>query len=313
MKRATVVLPSVVADRLVTGDAPDVAERYELVSWEGRPPVPPEASGAVMWVPSYAGGLDVDLVRRTFDELTALRVVQLLSAGVDGWQDLLPDGVTLCNGRSIHGGSTAELAVAAALAVVRDLPAYVGQQHDRTWEPHPARTVVGGTVVVLGAGDIGGRVAAAFKALDADVLQVARQRRDGVITLEDVPELLPRVDVLVVTLPHTPETTGLVDAAFLRRLKDGAVVVNVARGAVVDTDALTAEVGAGRLRAALDVTDPEPLPEDHPLWELPGVLITPHVGGGAAGWEGRAERLVREQLRRLAQGEELLNVVNAGY
>ncbi|MDX6324467.1 MAG: hypothetical protein QOK15_821 [Nocardioidaceae bacterium] len=309
MEETKVVLPPVLADRVGEERVPG----YEVVSWDGALPVPAAAQDAAVWVPSYPAGPDADTIRQALGALGSLEVLQLLSAGVDRWQDLVPHDVTLCSGRSIHGGSTAELAVAATLAVIRDVPRYVDQQRHRSWQAHPAGTIVGGTVLVLGAGDIGRRVAGAFTALDAEVVQVARQRREGVVTLDDVPALLPDVDVVVVALPHTDATTGLVDADFLRRLKDGAVVVNVARGALVDTEALTAEVAAGRLRAALDVTDPEPLPEDHPLWELPGVLVTPHVGGGAAGWEGRAERLVREQLRRLRSGEDLLNVVAAGY
>jgi phosphoglycerate dehydrogenase-like enzyme len=309
MELTKVVLPPVLADGVGVPDLPG----YAVVTWDGTLPVPAGGREAVLWVPSYPSAPAAETIRQALDELPSLRVVQVLSAGVDRWRELVPAEVTLCSGRSIHGGSTAELAVALTLAVVRDLPRYVGQQRNRTWEPHAAGTVVGRTVLVLGAGDIGGRVAAALGALDAEVVQVARQRRDGVVTMEEVPRLLPEVDVLVVALPHTEETTGVVDAALLSRLPDGAVVVNIARGAIVDTDALTAEVAAGRLRAGLDVTEPEPLPHDHPLWELPGVLITPHVGGGAAGWEDRAARLVRTQLQRLAAGEELLNVVSAGY
>lgn len=309
MDQPTVAVPPFLAELLGT----DPVEGHRPVTWDGTLPVPSDARDATVWVPSYPGAPEAATIRGAFEELRSLRVLQVLSAGVDTWRDLVPDHVTLCSGRSIHGGSTAELAVASTLAMVRDLPRYADQQRRRTWDPHPARTIVGSKVLVLGAGDIGARVAAALTALDAEVLQVARRRRDGVVTFDDVPALLPDVDVVVVALPHTEETTGLVDAAFLRALKDGALVVNIARGAIVDTAALTAEVAAGRLRAALDVTEPEPLPEDHALWELPGVLLTPHVGGGAAGWEGRAERLVREQLRRLSAGDDLLNVVAAGY
>jgi phosphoglycerate dehydrogenase-like enzyme len=126
---------------------------------------------------------------------------------------------------------------------------------------------------------------------------------------DELPALLPDADVVVLITPLTAETRGLVDAAFLARMKDGALLVNVARGAVVDTDALTAEVRAGRLEAALDVTDPEPLPPEHPLWSLPGVLISPHVGGTSTAFEPRARRLIAEQLRRWAAGEPLDNEV----
>lgn len=309
MEQTPVVVPPFLAERFGADPVPG----HRSIAWDGTPPVPGEARDAVVWVPPYPGAPGPGTIRQVLEDLQALEVLQVLSAGVDNWRGLVPDDVTLCSGRSIHGGSTAELAVALTLAVLRDVPQYVEQQRHRTWQPHPSRTVAGATVLVLGAGDIGSRVAGALGALDAEVLQVARRPRDGVVTLAEVPALLPGVDVVVVALPHTAETTGMVDAQFLRALKDGAILVNIARGAIVDTEALTAEVEAGRLRAGLDVTEPEPLPEGHRLWELPGALLTPHVGGGAAGWEDRAEGLVREQLRRRRAGEELLNVVGDDY
>jgi phosphoglycerate dehydrogenase-like enzyme len=156
-------------------------------------------------------------------------------------------------------------------------------------------------------------VADAVRVFDAEVTLVARTGRGDVHPLADLPDLLPRHDVVVIAVPLTPETRGLVDAAFLAALPDGAVLVNVARGSIVDTDALLPELTAGRLHAFLDVTDPEPLPADHALWDAPNVLLTPHVGGGTKGWETRAFRLVREQLLRFHAGEELLNRVEHGY
>ena len=304
--------------RLVLAAPAEIAERLPLadidvVAWEGRLPAPPEAGAVEVWVPPYAGGLAAEEVGAAVARLPRLRVVQLLSAGVEPWPGLLPEAVTLCSGRGIHGSSTAELAVALVLALVRELPRYAAQQASREWRRHRPRSVAGRRVVVLGAGDIGSRVGAALAALDAEVVLVARRARPGVRTLAELPELLPAADVLVVAVPRTPETDGLVDGPFLAALPDGAVVVNVARGAVLDTGALTAEVASGRLRAGLDVTDPEPLPADHPLWALDGVLVTPHVGGGATGWAERAERLVRDQLDRLLRGEPLANQVSGGY
>jgi phosphoglycerate dehydrogenase-like enzyme len=306
-------------DRVVVAAPPEVAEHLErlgedwleVADWDGRPPAP--AARVDLWVPPYGVGADPEQVAATLDALPGLRVVQLLSAGVEPWSDVVPDEVTLCAGRGIHGGSTAELAVAATLAVVRDLPRYVGQQRRRTWERHSPDTVAGRNVLVLGAGDIGGRVAATFRTLDAEVYVAARRAREGVLSLADARGRLPQMDIVVVALPHTPETHGVVDGAFLAALPDGAIVVNVARGVIVDQEALTAELQSGRLRAALDVTDPEPLPSDDSLWTLPNVLITPHVGGGATGWETRARRLVESQVRALHAGTELQHVVSEGY
>jgi len=274
------------------GDPPPGAERIEV--FVGRYDVPPPPAAALAGLPR-------------------LRVVQLLSAGVEPWLPVVPAGVLLCNGRGVHGASTAELAVAGLLALLRDLPGYEARRQAHDWRPTRTPGVTGRRVLVLGAGDIGRRAAAALAAFDAEVTLVARTAREGVRAMTDVPALLPEQDAVVLALPNTAETRGLVDAGFLGALPDGAVLVNVARGAIVDTDALLAELQQERLFAFLDVTDPEPLPADHPLWDAPNLLLTPHVGGGTRGWERRAYALVREQLARYVAGEELANRVDAGY
>jgi phosphoglycerate dehydrogenase-like enzyme len=282
--------------------------------WDPRNDADDAVAATQFWVPPYTVASSEDLIRGAFDRLTDLRVVQLMSAGVDPWYRLVPSDVTLCSGRGIHGGSTAELAVALTLALMRGLPDYVEHQQRHDWSRLPRHeSVIDRNVLMIGAGDIGQRVAATLSALDASVTLVGRTPRDGVIGMSDVPSRLPSTDIVVIAVPHTPETEGLVDADFLGALPDGALVVNVARGAVVDTAALLAEVSSGRLQAGLDVTDPEPLPADHPLWTAPGVLITPHVGGGVEGWLGRAQRLIADQVTRLHLGEPLRNVVSAGY
>ncbi len=295
------------ADLAASLDAPWI----EVVPWDGVG-TPPRDDIAV-WVPAYVVGRRAEDIRAMLPKLPSLRVVQLLTAGVEPWPGVLPEGVTLCAGKSIHGGSTAELAVTLTLALVRDLPRYAGQQAARSWRRHHPDTLAGKRVLVLGAGDIGARAAAMFETLDARVTLAARTRRGPVVDLAEAVQRLPEVDVLVIALPLTDATHGLVDSAWLDALPDGAIVVNVARGPILDLGSLTAAVAAGRLRAGLDVTDPEPLPEDHPLWSLPGVVITPHVGGGATGWEERASRLVMEQVTRLHEGEPLAYVVTAGY
>ncbi len=284
----------------------------EVVPWDGEGRAD-GLDGVQFWVAPYAVGLGADQLREALTHLPRLEVVQLLSAGVEPWPSLVPDGVTLCGGRGIHGVSTAELAVALTLSLLRQLPTYAAQQHARSWRRHEPETLDGQQVLVLGAGDIGQHVAASLRPFGAEVQLVGRTAREGVLGLDQVTDRLPATRVLVVALPLTDDTRRLVDAGFLARLPDGAIVVNVARGAIVDQDALTAEVAAGRLRAGLDVTDPEPLPADHPLWGLDGVLITPHAGGGATGWDRRAHRLVVDQLERYRDGQELRNVVTAGY
>ena len=303
------VAPAVVAD--------DLGRRawgwLEVVAWDGEGAVPGEARDARMWVPPFGVAQSPDLVGESLAAMAELEVVQLLSAGIEPWDTLVPPAVRLCSGRGIHGGSTAELAVALVLASVRDLPQYVDQQRRRTWQRVSPGSLAGRRVLVLGAGDIGSRAAAALRALECEVSLVGRRSREGVRPWPEARSDLGSTDVLVVAVPHTPDTERIVDAGVLAALPDGALVVNVARGAVLDTEALTAEVAAGRLRAALDVTDPEPLPEDHPLWGLPGAIITPHAGGGAEGWEERARALVADQVQRLHAGRELRNAVDDGY
>jgi phosphoglycerate dehydrogenase-like enzyme len=282
----------------------------EFLTWDGYGDPPPGAEEIEFFVGRY------DVPPPPADALAALprlRVVQLLSAGVEPWLPVVPDGVLLCNGRGVHGASTAELAVAGLLASRRGLVPFEAARRAHEWRPVRTPGVTGRRVLVVGAGDIGRRVATALEAFDAEVTLVARTARDGVRALADVPALLPEQDVVVLALPNTPQTRGLVDARFLAALPDGALLVNVARGAIVDTDALVAELRAGRLHAFLDVTDPEPLPADHPLWDVPNLLLTPHVGGGTQGWEARAYALVRAQVDRYRAGEELANCVERGY
>ncbi|WP_304049652.1 2-hydroxyacid dehydrogenase [Jatrophihabitans endophyticus] len=289
------------------GEAPD---GVEVLVWNGHGERPDGADRIALFVGQYnAAPPD----RAVLEALPQLRIVQLTSAGVEPWLPVVPQGVALCNGRGIHGGSTAELGFAGLLAVLRDLPAYRENQSAHVWERWQTGSLDGRRVLVIGAGDIGDRLAAASRVFGAETTTVARRARDGVRTMDELPALLPEHDVVALALPLTDDTRGLVDARFLAAMPDGAVLVNVARGAVVDTDALLAELDSGRLCAFLDVTDPEPLPADHPLWDAPNLVLTPHVGGGTQGWERRAYRLVREQAERLRDGREPLNPVTDGY
>ncbi len=247
--------------------------------------------------------------------LPALDVVQTLTAGVDDVLPHLPPGVLLCNAAGVHDASTAELAVGLALASGRHLDVFARQQPQGAWDPLPGTALADRRVLILGYGRIGQAVEARLAGFEvASVTRVARRARTDpeVHAREDLLDLLGQTDVLVVIAPLTDETRGMVDTEALARLPDGALVVNVARGALVDTDALVAETRSGRLRAALDVTDPEPLPPDHPLWRLPNVVISPHVGGNSSAFAPRADRLVAEQLGRYVAGRPLLNVVAGG-
>jgi phosphoglycerate dehydrogenase-like enzyme len=262
-----------------------------------------EAAQSQVLVPR--GALDTELL----DALPRLQLVQLRSAGAEAYAGKLPAGVVLCNARGAHTPATAEWAVAATLAAQRGLPHYVREAAAGRWSPGSAHSLVGARVLVVGAGDIGRRIGAMMAGFDVELTWVARTAREGVHGFEELPALLPHADVVVLIVPVTPQTTGMVDAAFLAAMADDALLVNAARGVVVDTDALVAELTAGRLRAALDVTDPEPLPAGHPLWSAPGLLLTPHVGGAVPDTDARTTATITAQLERVLAGQPLQNVV----
>jgi phosphoglycerate dehydrogenase-like enzyme len=249
---------------------------------------------------------------RMLGSLPKLRTVQILTAGADAVLPYLPDGVTLCNARGAHSAGTAEWAVGAMVASLREFPRFALDQRDRRWEPAPTEPVRGKHVLIVGYGDIGAAVERRLAGWEVTVGRVARHARDGVHAIGELPGLLPDADVVVILLPVTDETRKLVDKDFLGAMKDGALLVNAARGVIVDTDALVAELTRGRLRAALDVTDPEPLPDGHPLWTAPGLLLTPHVGGAVNDSSARAYQVAGDQLRRLAAGEPLRNIIGDG-
>ena len=289
------------------GELPD---GVRVLVWDGHGPRPDGAEDIEFFVGRYDSPPPP---REVLAGLPRLRVIQLVSAGVEPWLPVVPDGVLLCNGRGVHGSSTAELAVAGMLALLRRLPSFLDAQRRHEWDRSFTDGLSGLRVLVVGAGDIGERIAAAVRVFDAETTTVARTARDGVHALDELPDLLPHHQVVALAVPQTPETAGLVDAAFLAAMPDHALLINIARGGIVDTAALLAELQAGRLRAFLDVTDPEPLPADHPLWDAPGLLLTPHVGGGTSGWNERAYRLVTRQITRFAAGDELANRVTDGY
>ncbi len=248
--------------------------------------------------------------------LPGLRLVQLLTAGYDNALAHQPPGVALANAAGVHDSATAELALGLILAAQRGIPDFVLGQAQQQWLPQTVRPgLADARVLVVGYGRIGRAIAARLAPFEVSITAVATRARAGdelvdrVHGLEELPALLAHHEVVVLIVPLTEQTTRLVDATFLAAMPDGALLVNVARGAVVDTDALLAELNSGRLRAALDVTDPEPLPSGHPLWSAPGLLVSPHVGGVSRAFRPRALRLVREQLRRYAAGEPFANVV----
>jgi phosphoglycerate dehydrogenase-like enzyme len=273
-------------------------------------PFEPQHAEAQVLVPPFLA--DAQLVQH-IAELPKLRLVQLLTVGADAWLGKLPPSVRLSTCRGAHSAATAEWVLMVLTAIYRELPAFLEDGRRGHWNQRRTGGLFGKRVLVVGAGDVGQRIRVRLEASDVSVTMVGRSGRGGAKPVAELPELLPEHDAVVLIVPLTEETRGMVDAAFLAAMPDGSVLVNAARGPVVDTDALVAELSTGRISAALDVTDPEPLPEGHPLWSLPNVLITPHIAGSVVGVFERAYRVVAEQVAAFAQGRDPDNLVRNGY
>jgi phosphoglycerate dehydrogenase-like enzyme len=300
-RRLVVSLPTTEL-RHALGDLDDV----EFVEWDLRGTPPATAIDIV--VPPYLG-------RTRFANLADLhvRLIQSQSIGYDGVRDALPSNLVYANAASVHETSTAELALALILASQRGIADFVRAQREGRWAQAFYPSLADRTVLLVGYGGVGRAIEARLAGFEVRVVRVARSERHDdagpVHAIARLMTLLPEVDVVVVAVPLDESTTGLVDDAFLSAMSDDSLFVNVSRGAVADTDALVDHAQRGRLRMALDVTDPEPLPEGHPLFSLDNVLLSPHVGGASSAMLPRMAHLVREQITRLQRGEEPLNVV----
>jgi phosphoglycerate dehydrogenase-like enzyme len=294
-----------------------------------RIPEQPEGEIEVdFWFPA----MSPSVVRRQWSHLKGVQVVQIPWAGVDSLRNVFPPGVIFCDAQGVHDIPTAEWAMAAILAMEKCLPFFVEQQRQSHWavgqqanqndaHPHtkiknppaPIREIADSTVLIVGYGSIGKAIEARLEPFGAKFLRVARHARAGVDAVSRLEELLGQADIVVLTLPLTSETRHLMNAQRLGTMKPGALLVNAARGPIVDTDALLQALNENRIRAAIDVTDPEPLPSDHPLWKAPNLLITPHVAGDSVRFMQRAFQLAGEQAARYARGEPLRNVVTGEY
>ena len=280
-----------------------------VVAREGS--LPPNGADVEFVVAPFFGA---DRLREIVAATPKLRVIQAMSAGVDDVLPMVPDGVRLCDARGVHDVPVAEWVLSVVLAAIRGLPLFTLSQAAGNWEPwRGAGELHDSRVLLVGAGSVGAAVAARLAPFGARVTLVARTARDGVHGTAELPQLLPESDIVVVLVPLTDETRALVDKDFLAAMPVGALLVNAARGAVVDTDALLDELTGGRLRAALDVTDPEPLPAGHPLWNAPNLLLTPHVASSSHRINERIDDLVTAQVARYRDGTQLENVVSGDY
>ena len=273
---------------------------------DGIAPSAEDLESIEFFVPKYMGG---PAAISMIGQMKSLKVIQSPNAGVDDLLAVLPKGVTLCNAAGVHDASTAELAVALSIASRRGFADFARNQVAGTWVHERKPSLTDSNIAIVGFGNIGKMIASMLAPFDVSVTSFSNSGRDGSLTMEKFDSLLPTFDVVILIVPLNPGTRHFMNATRLRAMKDGAALVNVARGPVVDTEALINELKTGRITAGLDVTDPEPLPDGHPLWSAPNVIITPHVGGDSQAFIPRGRKLVEEQAERYATGAPLLHIV----
>ena len=287
----------------------NVPSNFKRLSPATTPAETGDMSEVTFYVPTYMGGRPaLELTKK----MPNLKVLQVPNAGYEDALEFLRPGITLCNGRGIHDDSTAELAVALAVASLRGFVTFIRDQDQGEWVNKTYNSINDRKVGIIGYGSIGSTIARMLSGFSVEIVAFTQSGRDNTIAISDLDKHLPTLDVIFLILPLTKESKHLFDARRLALMKDGALLVNVARGPIVDTDALIKELNSGRITAALDVTDPEPLPKDHPLWSAKGVLISPHVGGNSSAFDKRARSLFESQLNLLAEGKPLNNVIVAG-
>jgi phosphoglycerate dehydrogenase-like enzyme len=261
------------------------------------------------YVPLYMGGAKALSYAA---QMPNLKTLQMLNAGYDDALAYLRPGLTLCNARGVHDASTAELAVGLAIASRRGFPEFMREQIAGNWSHHRTSALSDSKVGIIGYGSIGKKIAQNLSGFEVSITAFTQSGRDGSLTIDQLDAHLPNLDIVILILPLSDSSRHLFNAERLAAMKDGALLINVARGPVVETDALVAELNSGRIFAALDVTDPEPLPAGHPLWSAKNLLLVPHVGGNSDAFEPRGRTLIESQLKLLAAGSALEHVVAQG-
>jgi phosphoglycerate dehydrogenase-like enzyme len=262
-----------------------------------------------MYVPSYMGGANALSYAA---KMPNLKILQMLNAGYDDALAYLRPGLTLCNARGVHDASTAELAVGLAIASRRGFAEFIREQATGTWNHRRFPALSDSKVGIIGFGSIGKEVARKLSGFDVSITAFTQSGRDGTVKIDDLDKHLPQLDIVILILPLSDSSRHMFNAARLASMKDGALIVNVARGPIIETEALIKELNSRRIYAALDVTDPEPLPQGHPLWSAPNLIVVPHVGGNSEAFEPRGRALIESQLKLLAAGSPLEHVVAQG-
>lgn len=282
---------------------------FEMLNPKNAPLDSKKIEEITFYVPTYMGGRAALLPIR---EMPNLQYIQLPNAGYDDAIEFLKPNLTLCNARGVHDMSTAELALGLTIASLRGFPHFFKMQQSATWDHKRLHSLAGKRVGLVGYGSIGKKFAQMIEPFEVELTAFNRSGSDGAKQISELDEFLPTFDVVVLILPANAQSVKLFNAKRLSLLKDGALLVNVARGVIVDTDALVSELAKKRIFAAVDVTDPEPLPSEHALWKQENAFIVPHVGGNSTAFEPRIRKLVKSQLELLAQGKELKNIVAKG-
>ncbi len=273
---------------------------------DGFIPAQSQLEDIEFYAPSYMGGI------KTFEVIAKMKNLKTVHYSQAGYEDILPhipSHVILCNASGLHDVSTSELAVGLTIASRRGFAEFMDNQKNGIWQRRRKPALADSHVGIIGYGNIGKRIASLLEMLETKVTAFSRSGADGAVKISEFDNYLPDLDVIILILPLTNESKNFINADRIKKMKDGATLINLARGAIVDTDALVAELNTGRITAGLDVTDPEPLPKGHPLWSAPNLIITPHVGGDSAAFDPRARKMVQEQLTRLAEKKPLLNQI----
>jgi len=273
---------------------------------DGFIPAQSQLEDIEFYAPSYMVGI------KTFEVIAKMKNLKTVHYSQAGYEDILPhipSHVILCNASGLHDVSTSELAVGLTIASRRGFAEFMDNQKNGIWQRRRKPALADSHVGIIGYGNIGKRIASLLEMFETKVTAFSRSGADGAVKISEFDNYLPDLDVIILILPLTNESKNFINADRIKKMKDGATLINLARGAIVDTDALVAELNTGRITAGLDVTDPEPLPKGHPLWSAPNLIITPHVGGDSAAFDPRARKMVQEQLKRLAEKKPLLNQI----
>jgi len=287
----------------------NVPAKFKKLSPVNTPIESSDLSEITFYVPTYMGGRPaLELTKK----MPNLKILQMPNAGYDDAIEYVREGMTLCNGKSIHDDSTAELAVGLTIASLRGFPDFIRNQDKSAWVHVKNQSINDKKIGIVGFGSIGKTIAKMLAGFAVEIVPFTQSGRDNTISITDLDQHLPTLDIVILILPLTAESKHLFNAKRLGLMKNGSLLVNVARGPIVETDALVKELNSGRITAALDVTDPEPLPSDHPLWQAKGVLISPHVGSNTSAFEKRAKKLIESQLQLLSEGKSLNNIIVAG-